>query len=221
MPDLTLRVFLVSRTSIGARRQAPVYARPGDLAGRRQVSLKLQQLRQSPCGPGWGLCVSTRTEVSLYYNGSTVKTVRASPIRKPVARPLDHGGGPLPQADQRSGGARPEANVGNGKLDDPREANIRPRGLGWYGTELDGRSGFDVGPLITLTVPPMWCTHGSPGESCPRPARYADSTWQRICQQHAEQRVRTGGLTALLREDQARFLAGSAGYAGGRTDEES
>jgi hypothetical protein len=84
--------------------------------------------------------------------------------------------------------------------------------------ELDGRSGSGSGPLITVTVPPVWCTHGSLSERCPRRARYADGRSQRICQQHAEQRVRTGGLTALLRGDQARFLAESAGYAGGRTD---
>jgi hypothetical protein len=67
----------------------------------------------------------------------------------------------------------------------------------------------------------MWCTDGSPGEGCPRPARYADGAKQRVCQQHAERRVRIGGLTALLGTDRARFLAESAGYAGGRTDDES
>ena len=80
---------------------------------------------------------------------------------------------------------------------------------------------FDVGPRIAPTVPPMGCTQGSPGERCPRRARYADGTRQRICQLHAEQRVRIGGLTALLPGDRARFLAASAGYASSGTDDES
>jgi hypothetical protein len=74
---------------------------------------------------------------------------------------------------------------------------------------------------MALNGPPVWCTHGSPGERCPRRARYADDTRQKVCQQHAEQRGRFGGLTALLPGDRARFLGSSAGYAGGRTDDES
>jgi hypothetical protein len=80
---------------------------------------------------------------------------------------------------------------------------------------------LEVGPPIALTVPPVGCTHGSKGDRCPRRARYADGMRQRICQEHAEQRVRIGGLTALDRDDRARFLAERAGYAGGRTRGES
>ncbi len=80
---------------------------------------------------------------------------------------------------------------------------------------------FEVGPRIAPTVPPIGCAHGSPGDRCPRRARYADGMRQSICPQHAEQRVRLAGLTALYRGDRARFLAESAGYAGGRTDDES
>jgi hypothetical protein len=44
---------------------------------------------------------------------------------------------------------------------------------------------------------------------------------RRICQQHAEQRVRIGGLTVLIQGDRSRFLAERAGYAGGRADDDS
>jgi hypothetical protein len=64
------------------------------------------------------------------------------------------------------------------------------------------------------------CTDGSPNDQCPRRARYPDGTRQRICQQYAEQRVRSAGLTALRRGDRVRFLAESAGCAGGRADDE-
>ncbi len=66
----------------------------------------------------------------------------------------------------------------------------------------------------------MRCTYGSPSERCPRRACYAGGKSERICRQHAEQRVRAGGLTVLLPDDRARFLAESAGYAGGRTDDD-
>jgi hypothetical protein len=71
-------------------------------------------------------------------------------------------------------------------------------------------------PRIAPTVPILWCTHGSPGDRCPRRARYADHMRQTICQQHAEERVRSGGLTVLLQDDRVRFLAESPGYAGGQ-----
>jgi hypothetical protein len=102
-----------------------------------------------------------------------------------------------------------------------REDLHPPSQPGWRGT--GGRRPLlsEVSPRNVQTVPPAGCTHGSAGERCPRRARYVAGTMQRICQLHAEQRVRIDGLTALLRDDRAPFLAASAGYAGGRIDDES
>lgn len=101
------------------------------------------------------------------------------------------------------------------------EGQHEPSQSGWGGNGARLPLLFEVGPRIALTLAPMWCAHGSPGDRCPRRARYADGVRQRICQQHAEQRVRIGGLTALHQGDRARFLAESAGYAGGRPDDGS
>jgi hypothetical protein len=102
-----------------------------------------------------------------------------------------------------------------------REGHHEPSQPGWRGNGARRPLLRGVGPRIALTVSPMWCTHGRPGDRCPSHARYADGMRQRICQRHAEQRVRVGGLTALYQGDRVRFLAESPGYAGGRTHDES
>ena len=65
----------------------------------------------------------------------------------------------------------------------------------------------------------MRCTHDGSISRCPKPARYANDAGERVCHEHALERVRAGGLMTLRPPDRARFLAESAGYAGGRIDD--
>lgn len=51
--------------------------------------------------------------------------------------------------------------------------------------------------------------------ACGRPGKYRARGHGHLCQEHALQGVRTGGLTVLQPEERARFLAGSPGYASG------